>query len=538
MNKHALAWVISITGISLVGLVIFQVAWVGNLIRANESAFKRDVQETLYSVAEMLEKKEALAVTVDNFHSEFIYKILSSTDSNRVELIESTFEKKVIEIQDYVQNAGETPDWVSFYFNSEKGDDSVQDFSVSLKDQSGSRPGEVQLSQEVDSMQARQSTFERQVKKVAKKSEYVQMAMHELFSGKKSLSDRVDIGEIDSLITVGLADRGIDLAYEFLVFDPINEVVVGQNFGGSALTLITSDLKANLFPGDVLGNAGFVSIRFPDQATYLFGKIWVTLFSSVLFILILLGTFSYTIRTIFKQKKLSEIKNDFINNMTHEFKTPISTVALACEALQDKDIISTEELKKKYLGIIDVENKRLGQQVEKVLQVALVDRKDFKLKYEELDVHEIIDQAIENIAIQVNKRGGHVNKELNAVHHLAKADRLHLTNIIYNLLDNANKYSGDSPKITIASQDKSDGIEISVQDEGIGMARDTLGKIFDKFYRIPTGNLHDVKGFGLGLAYVKNMIEAHGGTISASSELKKGSKFTVKLPYEPVTPVT
>ena len=537
MNKRSLVWVITITGISLLGLVIFQVAWVGNLIQANETAFKRDVQEALNEIAEKLEKKEALTIAVDNFHTEFIYKSLSSTDSNRVELIESTFEKKVVEIKDYLEQSDGAPEWVSFYYNAENDEDSLETSSADAKSTDINRPDQIELIGEIDSLAAQRSAFEGQVRKIAKKSEYVQMAMHELFSGEKTLKDRLSIAEMDSLIRSGLEDRGIDLKYQFVIFDPIDEIAVGQNFAGDFRPLLSSEMKVNLFPGDVLGNAGFVCIQFPGQSEYLFSKIWSTLFSSVIFILILMGSFAYTIRTIFRQKKLSEIKNDFINNMTHEFKTPISTVALACEALQDDEIISTENLKKKYLGIIDIENKRLGQQVEKVLQVALVDRKDFKLKIEELNVHEIIEQAIENIAIQVDKKGGEIKKELNATHHLAKADRLHLTNIVYNLLDNANKYSDGSPKITISSDDKANGIEISVKDEGIGMARDTFNKIFDKFYRIPTGNLHDVKGFGLGLAYVKNMIEAHGGTVTANSELKKGSKFTVLLPYEPQTEI-
>lgn len=533
MSRNALRWLIIVTGFSLLGLVIFQIYWVESIITSNEEAFKRDVQEALNTVSEKLEKKEALEVTVDNFHTEFIYKSLSQADSNRVELIESTFEKKVVEIQDYLKYAEGTPEWVSFYFNDEKDKNGLKDVSVSLKDEINPiGKNKLAISGEIDTLVSQRVAFESKIKSIAKKSEYVQLAMHELFSGSKSLSDRLDLTELDSLLKTSLMDRGIELPFHFLVYDPFNERTISQNFEGDINRVLTSDLQANLFPNDVIGEAGFMSLYFPDQASYILSKIWMTLFSSVIFILILVASFGFAIRTIFKQKQLSEVKNDFINNMTHEFKTPISTIALASEALRDEEVNKTLGLKEKYLGIIHDENKRLGQQVEKVLQMAVIDRKDMELKPEAVDVHEIIEKAIENISIQVANKKGTISKQLSANHTEAVADRVHLTNIIYNLLDNANKYSKEDPKIRISTEDRANSILIKVEDHGIGIANDALPRIFDKFYRIPTGNLHDVKGFGLGLAYVKNMIEAHGGSITATSELKKGSKFTVSLPYE------
>ncbi|MFY0628307.1 MAG: hypothetical protein JXR07_18570 [Reichenbachiella sp.] len=529
MSKRALRWLILVTGLSMVGLVIFQIYWVEGIVRANEDAFKRDVQDALNTVAKKLEKKEALEVTVDNFHTEFIYKSLSKSDSNRVELIESTFEKKVVEIQDYLQYSEAKPEWVSFYFNDEKEKDGLEDLSISLSDE---MKGELKGVEEIDTLAAQRTAFEKQIKSVAKKSEYVQLAMHELFSGSKNLADRLSLEELDSLIEVSLTDRGIELPYQFLVYDPFKEINILKNFEGEINPTLTSELKANLFPNDVMGEAGYISIYFPDQVKYILGKVWLTLVSSVVFIMILVASFSYAIRTIFKQKQLSEIKNDFINNMTHEFKTPISTVSLACEALRDEEINGTLGLREKYLGIIHDENKRLGQQVEKVLQMAVIDRNDLKLSPELLDVHEIINKAIDNINIQVSNKEGVITKSLKAVHHDAFADKVHLTNIIFNLLDNANKYSIEKPQIHISTIDTAKGILIRVEDKGIGIASDALPRIFDKFYRIPTGNIHDVKGFGLGLAYVKNMIEAHGGSISATSEIRKGSKFTLSLPYE------
>jgi two-component system phosphate regulon sensor histidine kinase PhoR len=384
----------------------------------------------------------------------------------------------------------------------------------------------------MDSLNALEKEYQTKIKRVAKKSEYIQMAMHELFSGYRPLESRINFEEADSLLKVSLKDYGINLDYDFGIVDPLTKELTVEKVADSKSELLSSQLRASLFPNDIIGEAGYLVIRFPNQKLYLMGKIWITLASSLIFIVIILLCFGFAIRTIFIQKKLSDIKNDFINNMTHEFKTPISTVSLACEALRDEQISSAPGLQKRYLGIINDENKRLGLQVEKVLQMAVSERKDFELKLEEVNLHDIITKALSNISLQISKNGGSIAKDLQAIHTSINADRMHLTNIIYNLLDNANKYSSSEPKIIISTMDTSKGIVIKILDEGIGMSKDMTSKIFEKFYRIPTGNRHDVKGFGLGLAYVKTMVEAHGGEISVHSELHKGSEFTVYLPFE------
>jgi two-component system phosphate regulon sensor histidine kinase PhoR len=272
-------------------------------------------------------------------------------------------------------------------------------------------------------------------------------------------------------------------------------------------------------------------VYFPDQQTFLLGKIWISLASSVLLVLVIIGIFGYALHTILTQKKLSEIKNDFINNMTHEFKTPISTVALACEALRDEDVKKSNEFFERYISIIQAENRRLGMQVEKVLQMATLEKKDFKLKLEKLNLHEVIERALENIHIQIEKREGVVVLNLQAEKQDVVADEVHLTNIIYNLLDNANKYSRQSPEITISTKNKDHGVVLQIADKGIGMSREVQGRIFEKFYREPTGNLHDVKGFGLGLAYVKTILDVLGGAISVKSDVAKGSTFEIFIPH-------
>jgi two-component system phosphate regulon sensor histidine kinase PhoR len=251
-----------------------------------------------------------------------------------------------------------------------------------------------------------------------------------------------------------------------------------------------------------------------------------------LLMLVVGGIFYTSMATIMRQKKLSVIKNDFINNMTHEFKTPISTISLAIQVLKDKSIAKDADKSERYLGIIQNENHRLGTQVEKVLQMAQLDKGDVQMSFTEVNVHEIIKQVLANIGVQIEQKNGMVDLEIDAQNDQVWADEVHLTNIIYNLLDNANKYSPNKPEITVTTENTPDGLSIKITDKGIGMSKEQLDKIFDKFYRVPTGNIHDVKGFGLGLSYVKKMVDWHNGSIQVSSKLDEGSTFEIILPNE------
>jgi two-component system, OmpR family, phosphate regulon sensor histidine kinase PhoR len=248
-------------------------------------------------------------------------------------------------------------------------------------------------------------------------------------------------------------------------------------------------------------------------------------------VLTLILAFYYTISTIFKQKKLSVIKNDFISNMTHEFKTPISTISLASEMLSDQSISQTPEKQQRFLKMIREENKRLSVLVESILQTSILDRGEFKLKLVEVDIHDIINTALNNTALLISQRNGKIETLLTAQQFKLQADKVHLTNIIFNLIDNAIKYTQETPVITVHTRNSTEAIFISVKDNGIGISKENQRKIFDKFYRVPTGNVHNVKGFGLGLSYVQVVVEKHGGTIGVSSELGKGSAFEIRLPF-------
>jgi two-component system phosphate regulon sensor histidine kinase PhoR len=259
-------------------------------------------------------------------------------------------------------------------------------------------------------------------------------------------------------------------------------------------------------------------------------QVFLPLGSSLVFMCIIIVCFVYAIKVIIRQKKVSEIKNDFINNMTHEFKTPISTVSLAVEALQDPDLFGEQVLRKRYLNIIKDENIRLGKQVEQVLQAAALEKNDFNLKIEKVDLKELIEDTKKHFELLVENRGGTLSTEYSLLTGQLEVDVFHLNNILNNLLDNATKYSKDAPIIKITVEETETNFTLSISDKGIGISKEAQKKIFDKFYRVPTGNLHDVKGFGLGLSYVKTMVEAHNGTIRLDSNPGQGSVFTINLP--------
>ena len=273
-------------------------------------------------------------------------------------------------------------------------------------------------------------------------------------------------------------------------------------------------------------------IYFPYEQQVVIRQIWKLLSVSIVLFLIIIVAFYVTIQTIFKQKKLSDMKNDLINNMTHEFKTPISTIALACEALRDRDIQKSDEMYNSYISVISEENKRLGSMAEQILQQAVLAKGKMKLKKELLDMHELIEDAVSRKQLEVQSKNGTIKLQLNAGDTLVNGDRTHLTNSIINLLDNAIKYTLKEPEIVINTINKGHNILIRVSDNGIGISKSNQKKIFDNLYRVSTGNVHNFKGFGLGLNYVKGIVEMHGGTITVSSEPGKGSTFSIRLPIK------
>lgn len=336
---------------------------------------------------------------------------------------------------------------------------------------------------------------------------------------------------IDSIIKTELKRNNIDIKYEFNILNGYSNSYLFKN---SKINIKDIENKAFVFP--LLSNdfvhRMFLTIYFPNEKGFILWSMSFMLILSVLMILSIIFLFSYTISTIIKQKKLSEMKNDFINNMTHEFKTPISTVSLACQALSDKDMEKTPELYDAYIGIIQDENQRLGSMAEKILQTAVIDKGELVLKTEWVNFHDIIKEVAKNFELQVLQKGGKLSVSLNAQKHIVNADAMHIKNIVFNLLDNATKYSPDVVDINISSEQDGECFMMLISDKGIGISKANQKRIFEKLYRVPTGNIHNVKGFGLGLSYVKAIVDKHFGKIDVESVPGKGSTFYIRIPYD------
>lgn len=366
------------------------------------------------------------------------------------------------------------------------------------------------------------SNFER----TQNKAELVKNVLTDVIHGNRDIYERLDRQTLDTLLKKELKSRGITIPYQYGVKNSSN--LIFSSFAVNYTPeLLKKAYKILLFPNDIQPQNHFLYVYFPDTQSFILRNLWSVFFSSILLILTVGGVFYGSVHTMLKQKKLADIKNDFINNMTHEFKTPISTISLAVEVMKDTEVKKDDNKMNRYLNIIQDENRRLGTQVEKVLQMALLDKGEVKLRLDKVDVHETIEQVLTNLSVQIEQKGGIVNLELNAENPEIEADEVHLTNIIYNLLDNANKYSPENPEITICTENVDNLLKISIIDKGIGMTKEQVSRIFERFYRVPTGNLHDVKGFGLGLSYVKKMVESHNGQIFVESKLGEGSKFEI-----------
>ena len=338
----------------------------------------------------------------------------------------------------------------------------------------------------------------------------------------------IDASVLEFLLKSEFEKHNISDDFEYGIYDCAEKCMVGGNYISPGKAKLISHFPET----PKLNNDGYYfAVQFPRLEANILSQMGIWGFSSAV-MLVVIFFFVYTLFVILKQRRLSEIQKDFINNMTHEFKTPISTIAISTEVLKDPAIVHTPERLLNYATIIQNENQRLKQQVERVLQMAKLDEEDIGLKMEETDIHELIREVVKNNLVAIESKRGKVHLELNAKSTIKKVDRLHFTNVIYNLLDNAIKYNNSIPDLTITTTDHGSALRISVSDNGIGIRTEEQGKVFHKFYRVPTGDLHDVKGFGLGLNYAKLIVEKHGGKISVVSEVGKGSTFVIDFRHK------
>lgn len=469
MNRKVLIGIIVVMTLALIGLMAIQSYWIKNTIAVKEAVFVRSVNEALTNVVYNLERLEAA----------------------------SQFNKR----RDFLQQRQQ---WIESM-------DSVNQYIL-------------------DNPEVMSDPYD--INRFFQKSMIARDVLSSMMNDFTNLpiEKRIDVGRLDSTITSELRIRGIETEFEFGIFSPVRNFMPIQKTGKYPKELLNQGFSYVLFPSDVTRNPDYLMLYFPKEKRFLITQLWQTLSVSILLIIVIILSFAYTLITILKQKKISEMKNDFINNMTHEIKTPIATISLACEALSDKDIIKSEHVYSNYIHVINEENKRLGSLTERILQSARLEKGQIILKKEELNIHDLIAEALKNIRLQVENRGGKTHTRFNAANPVLMADRDHITNVIFNLLDNAIKYTPDRPVIEITTENSYSGLLVSVKDNGTGISKANQKKIFEKLYRVPTGNIHNVKGFGLGLSYVKAIVEAHEGKITLESELNKGTNFIIYLP--------
>lgn len=348
----------------------------------------------------------------------------------------------------------------------------------------------------------------------------------------RPIEERIDFQQLNEILDRELDFNGLNLPHYFSVINKDGkELYKSKGFESVGNDNDSEYYTQILFPNDPNPQPNYLRVYFPTKKNYILSSITLTL-PSILFTILLLFTFILTIIIISRQKRLSEIRTDFMNNMTHELKTPVSSISLASQMLNDKSITKTPAMIEQLSGVIRGETKRLTQQIDKVLQMSIFEKESSALKLEEMDINELILNIASNFAIKVENTGGKIDLDLDAEDCFALVDEIHFTNIIYNLMDNALKYSKGALNLSVRTWNEKEHLLISIQDNGIGIKKSDQKRIFDKFYRVSTGNVHNVKGFGLGLAYVKKVVTDHKGTIRVESELNIGTKFIISIPLK------
>lgn len=518
MRRKLLFILTGVITIASISLVLLQSKWIRIAVQIKEEQFAQTASLAMERIIDEVEKQETIVQVIDEIKPYYSVNTSGSAQmSYRQDILNKTksgFRTKQISQQVFTLNNLDTlklPAITKTLFDSSL----LGNLPVKIS----SDPAESnrqQLSVNVND-------------KLLKKTVFVENIVDRMIRVELPLHERISQEQLDSIIHRELTRKGIDARYEYRVTnDKDSTIYSSPRFKANFRGLV---LRDKLFPNDFFARRYFLTLYFPNPKTYLLGSLGPMTFGTLLLTLLIISIFTITLYIIFKQKRISEIRNDFVSNMTHELKTPISTISLAAQMLNDKSI-PHERKNLDYLGgVIADESKRLGLQVEKVLQMAIFERAKLRLKIKEVDVHDVIKKVTNNFALQLNSQDGIIIHEFNAKSPIVKADEVHITNVINNLLDNATKYRNGNPVINIITKDVSNGIVVAVKDNGIGISRDNLKKIFDQFYRVPSGNIHNVKGFGLGLSYVKKIVEAHGGKIWVESKLGEGSTFSFFMPW-------
>ncbi|MFZ4613438.1 MAG: sensor histidine kinase [Bacteroidia bacterium] len=527
---------IILVSVVIVSLIALQLYWINNALEVQRQQFENNVNAALHQVVYKLEKKATAAKITRrlNLRRQPNSIIGGKKDFNRSTNIGINEKIKVSNPADYFKlNVMEqiTTD-SNGILKTQTREKSILglDTAGSLNYALGSNNiANIFNFQSIDTSKPSMSWFN-------KKREFVDNIFDELVSVNiyNDYLEKIDTNMVDSLLKVELHDQNVKLKYEFGILKFSRSKFVYPKKQELITPLTESKYKINLSFNNVFLEPSVLTILFPGEDKFILKSSWFMLTGSLVVILTIIAGYYYTFSTILEQKKISLIKNDFINNMTHEFKTPISTISLACDVLSDKSIAISQNKLDKYLKVISDENKRLSLLVENVLQTAILEKGKINLNFEKIEINHLIESAITNLKLQLAKKEAVVHTNFYKDEVYIEGDKVHLTNVINNLIDNALKYSSlnRTIEIKIKTQVIPQGVVLEIEDNGIGISKDNQKRIFENLYRVPTGNIHNVKGFGLGLSYVKAIIEKHFGSISVYSDIDKGSCFRVFLPFQ------
>ena len=539
INRANIRLIIALMVLALTGLITIQIFWIDNAITLEKQRFESTVKSVMSNVVELVEKNEV----AQNVRKRFDVSRQGKTFFLGIDsLIRQNINRRDTTTSGLVFWNEVSPGEIQTEIRQLSQDGTVEIIEENYSDSSGKtqikrirkarQTNGAPFYSDVATITNAPETPDPRLERLMKKSGMVTDVFKELFNlnMRTSIDDRVNPQLIDSLLRMEFAAAGINTPFEFGLYDFMNNKLFVDHPTDFTEQLMKTRFRLRLFPHDVFYHPDYLMLFFPEQNTYIFSNLRLMFAISAFFILTIIGTFYYTIATIIRQKKISDIKNDFINNMTHELRTPISTISLACEALNDPDVAKTPRMTENYTRMISEENKRLSQLVENVLQSALLDKSEFQLHFGKVDMHAVIHKVLKSMRIHIEKRKVKLDLKLQADRFELEGDMVHLTNVIFNLLDNAIKYSPEAPQIVVETRNSGARLYVSVSDNGLGISREQQKRIFEKLYRVPTGNVHNVKGFGLGLSYVKTVVEKHNGSVQLESEPEIGSTFTVILP--------
>jgi signal transduction histidine kinase len=525
--KEKIIWVLIIAVlVSLIALIGLQSFWIENAFNVKEQQFKQQVNIALTSIVKSLQKEETAYLLIKELNSlpdDSIEKSNDKIDNNKVHTVQQknskslNFSKEIYlssqsHQEQFKAKISVVPDHGTDAKKGNPGQNNGSSIELNKKDMKYSDVKNVYS------------------KSLSHKKQLVENILKKLTKTHLKLEDRVDKKNLDRIIGAELILNGINLPYRYAVKDEDGSSI----FKSDSFSNRDKNVKyiARLFPDDIFDQPYFLALYFPNEKNYIFHSISFIVISSVVLTAIIIIIIFSALFIIFRQKRLNLITNDFINNMTHELKTPISTISLASQLLGDTSV-SVENKNIEHISkLILNECKRLGSQVEKVLQMAVFERSLFNPLPNRININNLIDGILYNFSIQIKSRNGKLFKELNADNPFVFADEVHITNAIINLLDNAIKYCLTEPVIILSTRNQNNHVIIDVKDNGIGISKENQKKIFEKFYRVPTGNIHNAKGFGLGLSYVKKIVAAHKGDVKLESKVGQGSTFSIVLPNE------